>query len=250
VRLGKRLSRSRLALIALSWVFARYIGLVYLTSRWRVQGREDAEALIRAGRPFIVAFWHGRLMMAPRGWRDGAPMHVMISRHRDGEWIARTVRHLGVEAIRGSASKGGASALRGSLRVLERGGYVGITPDGPRGPRMRAQPGIVMLAKLAQVPIVPATYAVSRRRLARSWDRFVIARPFGRGIYLWGAPIMVAEDADDAAMEAARLAVESRLNALTAEADRAVGVTPIEPAETAAESGRTVGPMAAAAEVR
>ena len=228
--LGKRVLRSRLGLASLAWLFARYTGLVYATSRWQTLGREEADALLRAGRPFIAAFWHGRLMMAPQGWRAEPVMHVVVSRHRDGESIARAVRHLGVATIRGSRTRGGAAALRASLRLLREGGYLGITPDGPRGPRMRVQPGIIALARLSGVPILPATYAVSRRRVAGSWDRFVIALPFSRGVYLWGQPIHVAADADEAAMERSRLLLEERLNALTADADRMVGAAPIEPA--------------------
>ncbi len=228
--LGKRLARSRLGLAALARLYASYTGLVFATSRWQTRGREDADAMLRAGTPFIAAFWHNRLMMAPQGWREKATMHVIISRHRDGESIARAVRHLGVAAVRGSRTRGGAAALRTSLRLLEEGGYLGITPDGPRGPRMRAQPGIIALARLSGAPIVPATYAVSRRVVADSWDRFVIALPFSRGVYLWGQPIHVAAGADDAAMERSRLLLEERLNALTDEADRMVGAEPIEPA--------------------
>lgn len=228
--LGKRVMRSRLGLALLAWVFARYTRLVYATSRWQTLGREEADVLIGAGRPFIAAFWHGRLMMAPQGWRAEPAMHVIISRHRDGESIARAVRHLGVRAIRGSRTRGGAAVLRASLRLLREGCYLGITPDGPRGPRMRVQPGIIALARLSGVPIVPATYAVSRRRVAGSWDRFVIALPFSRGVYLWGQAIHVDADADEAAMERSRLLLEERLNALTADADRMVGAAPIEPA--------------------
>lgn len=227
---GKGVLRSRLGLASLAWLFARYTGLVYATSRWQTLGREEADALLGAGRPFIAAFWHGRLMMAPQGWRAEPVMHVVVSRHRDGESIARAVRHLGVATIRGSRTRGGAAALRASLRLLREGGYLGITPDGPRGPRMRVQPGIIALARLSGVPILPATYAVSRRKVAGSWDRFVIALPFSRGVYLWGQPIHVAADADEAAMERSRLLLEERLNALTADADHMVGAAPIEPA--------------------
>ena len=229
--LGKRVARSRIGRAVLVWIYARFVSLVFATTRWRTHGREDADALLREGRPFISAFWHGRLMLAPHGWQADPPIHVMISRHRDGESIARATRHLGVVPVRGSRTRGGAAALRTSLRVLKDGGYLAISPDGPRGPRMRVQPGIIALARLSGAPIVPITFAVSRRSVAKSWDRFVIALPFGRGVYLWGPPLYVAGDADKAALEQARLTLEERLNALTAEADRMVGMEPIEPAK-------------------
>lgn len=236
--LGKRVTRSRLGRAVLVWLYARFASFVFATTRWRIHGREDAEALIGAGQPFICAFWHGRLMLGPHGWPRGTPIHVMISRHRDGENIARATRHLGVVPVRGSRTRGGVAAGRAALRVLKGGGYVAISPDGPRGPRMRVQPGIITLARLSGVPIVPYTYAVSRRAAANSWDRFLIALPFGRGVYLWGPPLHVAADADEIARERARLTLEERLNALTAEADRMVGAEPIEPAGDAAQAGQ------------
>ena len=154
----------------------------------------------------------------------------MISHHRDGEFITRTAARFGVNAVRGSTSRGGAAALRAMLKVLKRGEFVGITPDGPRGPRMRAQMGAIVLAQMAGVPIMPATYAVSRRRVAGSWDRFIIALPFSRGVYLWGEPVSVPRDADADLLEAKRLELENELNRLCDEADRMVGVTPVEPA--------------------
>ena len=246
--LGKRLSRSRFGRTVLVWLYARFTSLVFVTTRWQTLGREDADALFRAGRPFITAFWHGRLMMSPRGWQAEQTVHVIISRHPDGENIARAMRHLGLEAIRGSRTRGGAAALRASLRLLKEGGYVAISPDGPRGPRMRAQLGTIALARLSGAPIVPLTFAVSRRKVARSWDRFVIALPFSRGVFAWGPPLYVAADADESAQEDARLTLEERLNALTAEADRMVGAEPIEPAgDTPRAAAHQAGPAPAAA---
>ena len=245
---GKRVTRSRLGRAVLVWLYARFTSLVFVTTRWQTHGRENADALFRAGRPFITAFWHGRLMMLAHGWQAEPPVHVIISQHPDGESIARATRHLGVVPVRGSSTRGGAAALRASLRLLNDGGYVGITPDGPRGPRMRVQHGTIALARLSGAPIVPFTFAVSRRKVARSWDRFVVAQPFGRGVYAWGPPLYVSADADEAAQEDARLTLEERLNALTAEADRSVGAEPIEPAgEAARASGKQAGPAAAGA---
>jgi len=235
--LGKRVLRSRLGRAALVWLFVSYVRLVFATNRWRTVGREEADALLHAGRPFIFAYWHGRLMLATHGWQAEPTLHMVISRHRDGENIARAARQVGVEAIRGSTARGGSAAIRASLRLLKAGGYLGITPDGPRGPRMRVQPGSIALARLSGAPIVPIAYAVSRRAVANSWDRFVIPLPFGRGVYLWGSPLYVAADADKAALEEARRTLEERLNALTAEADRMVGADPIEPAESVERTG-------------
>ena len=98
---------------------------------------------------------------------------------------------------------------------------------------MRASDGIVRLARVSGVPILPATFGAHRRKVLPSWDRFVIPWPFTRGVLVWGEPITVARDADDAAVERARVQVEDALNALTEEADRLVGQSPIEPAAIA-----------------
>ena len=191
------------------WVIHCYIRFVYLTNRWSVEGAEWPRRLRAEGKPFILAFWHGRLLMIPMAWQRLAPMHMLISAHRDGRIIADAVTYFGVESIAGSTSRGGSAALRTMLKRLKAGDCVGITPDGPRGPAMIASTGIVNLARLARVPIVPITYATSRRRVLATWDRFHLALPFGRGVYLWGEPIEIAADLDDAGLERARRLVET-----------------------------------------
>ncbi|UCH74693.1 MAG: lysophospholipid acyltransferase family protein [Rhodospirillales bacterium] len=209
---------------------ALYIRLVRYTGRWRIEGEDVPESLRVAGKPFIIAFWHGRLMMMPYSWRRADLVHMLISGHRDGRLISQTVKHFAIESVVGSTSRGGAPALRNLIRLMRQGGVVGITPDGPRGPRMRVAEGTVALARLSGAPIVPATFSASRRRVMNSWDRFVLPLPFARGIFLWGDPIDVPRDADDALMEARRLAVESAMNALADRADRLMGQSAIAPA--------------------
>ena len=228
----KRITANSFLQSMLGWIAANYIRFVYITSQWSEEGREHANTLTKNGKPYIAAFWHGRLLMAPTGWKKHVPLSVMISKHRDGELISRTVNHFGVATIRGSTARGGTKALRESLKAIQKGHNVAITPDGPRGPRMRAQIGIILLAKLSGAPIIPATYSVSRRKLLSSWDRFIIALPFSRGIYLWGVPIHVANDASDSALEAARIKLEKSINLLTEEADRRMGVKLVTPART------------------
>ena len=214
----------------LCWLGAQYIRLVRLTGRWDILGAGTAEALWRDGRPFILCFWHGRLLMMPHCWPREKTIHMLISQHRDGQIIARTVGHFGIRTVAGSSSRGGAQALRAMVKALKAGEYVGITPDGPRGPYMRASDGIVSLARLAGVPIVPATFGVRRGKVLNSWDRFLVAWPFGRGVIVWGDAIEVARDADTQALEAARLQVETALNAITERADRLTGRDPVTPA--------------------
>ena len=166
----------------------------------------------------------------PYAWNRSQPIHMLISTHSDGQLIARTIAHFGLSTIDGSTTRGGTAALRGLLNVLKAGECVGVTPDGPRGPRMRASNGVINIARLAGVPIVPASYSVTRRKVLGSWDRFILALPFSRGVMVWGEPIHIDRDADEAVLESARQFVEESVNAVTTEADALCGHLPIDPA--------------------
>jgi hypothetical protein len=229
-RWGRRVLRSaRLRQLSCRLV-ALYIRLVYRTNRWTIGGGEIPRRLRRDGRGFILAFWHGRLLMIPMAWQRLAPMHMLISAHRDGRIIADAVSHFGVGSIAGSSRRGGSAAMRTMLKRLQAGDCVGITPDGPSGPAMCASTGIVNLARLAGAPIVPVAFATSRRRVLQSWDRFHLALPFGRGVFLWGEPIEIVRDLDANGIEQSRLLVETRMNELARDADRQVGHRPATPA--------------------
>lgn len=230
----KQILRAKSVQSALSWVLAHYIRVVHLTSRWPVIGGEHKAALLARGQPFIVCFWHGRILMMPQAWEHILPMHVLISEHRDGRFISRTMDWFDIHTVVGSSSRGATAALREMVRLLRAKNCISITPDGPRGPRMRAAQGVVAAARLAGVPILPLTFSTTRGRNARSWDRFLVAFPFGRGVFIWGAPITVPADADAAALERARREVETALNDMTDQADRMCGRATIAPMPEAA----------------
>ncbi len=235
---GKRLLRSEPVQSALAWLAAQYIRLLFLTTQWTVVCPPETAQCLAHGRPFIACFWHGRMIMMRAALPRGTTMHVLISEHRDGQLISRALADLGVATVSASSRRGGAAALRAMCRLLGRGENIGITPDGPRGPRMRAKAGAIKTAQLSGVPILPVSGAVGRRRILASWDSFCLALPFSRGIIQWGEPIQVPRDSDAAEAERLRLLLEDRLNNLTAEADRRFGQAAITPAaETPAAAG-------------
>jgi lysophospholipid acyltransferase (LPLAT)-like uncharacterized protein len=213
----------------IAWIVASYVTFVYRTSRWQVIGVEPMIERRAAGVPFMSAFWHGRMMLQPFAWDPRYPFHMLISEHRDGLLAADVMRHFGIDVIAGSTSGGGAHASRALLRFLKGGGWIGVTPDGPRGPRMRASLGIIRIAGRARVPIQPVTFSTSRRRILGSWDRFWLAFPFSRGVFIYDALIEVPADADESTLEAKRKQLEDSLNRIGAEADRMVGHSPLEP---------------------
>jgi len=225
----KKLLRSEPGLRLACWLVQLYVRLVYRTGRWMVEGEAFPRTIRGAGEAFILAFWHGRLLMMPMAWQGLAPMHMLISAHVDGRLIAGAVRYFDIDTVHGSSNDGGSAALRAMVRWLKAGDCVGITPDGPDGPAMRASRGIVAVARLAGTPVVPLAYATKARRIMKSWDRFHLPLPFSRGIFIWGEPIKVDHDLDEAGSEACRALIEQRLNALTSEADRRMGHEAVAP---------------------
>jgi len=216
---------------------ALYMWLVYVTTRWEVEGQEFPEALWSRNEAFVLAVWHGRLLMVAPHWPHGKPIAALISKHRDGELIARTVAWHGFGAVRGSTHGGdGAAALHQLVRKLKQGTTMVFTPDGPRGPRMRAGDGIVAAARLSGATIIPFAFGATRRRLLESWDRFLIPLPFGRGIIVWGAPIRIARDATESEVTATRLCIEAAISEMTDRADYRTGHTPVPPEPTAASA--------------
>src|SRR3989441_6244199 len=132
------------------------------TLRLRTLHAERVRAFWESGRGVIIAFWHGRQIMMPLCY-GGSRLSILISEHRDGELIHRIVRWFDFDTIRGSTTRGGARALRQMARLGRAGGDLAVTPDGPRGPRCIAQPGVVELAKLTGLPIIPLTFAASKK---------------------------------------------------------------------------------------
>ncbi|MGE5539853.1 MAG: lysophospholipid acyltransferase family protein [Gemmatimonas sp.] len=220
---------------AVAALIAGYIRLVHATSRWHTVRGDIPERLRTEGKSFIVCFWHGRLLMMNLAWRSDVPFYMLSSPHADGRLTTAVMGHFNIDTVTGSTRKGGTAALRQLARLLRGGACAGITPDGPRGPRMRASMGAIVLARMSGVPLVPATYSATPRKVIGSWDRFILPSPFGRGVFVWGEPIAVPSDGDPASMEAQRLLLEQRMNALADEADRIMGVAPIAPAPAPVE---------------
>jgi lysophospholipid acyltransferase (LPLAT)-like uncharacterized protein len=232
MRLSRRLLKRPWVQACIAWFAAQYIRLVHRSTRWRQEMPPATRSLLEGGEPFIACFWHSRILIMRAAWR-GRPQdcHLLISGHTDGAIIARSVSHLGFPTIVGSSRKRGSQALREIERRIREGTHcVGITPDGPRGPRMRVKPGAVKAAQITGAPIVPISGSARRALFMPSWDRFCVALPFTRGSVLWGEPVTVPRRGDDATLERLRGELEERLNALTRQADEAYGHEPIEPA--------------------
>lgn len=232
MRWATRKDWARALLVRLIPLWVRF---VFRANRRHAPLPSAVQALIDRRVPTIYCFWHGRMLLMPGMLPRGHRVHVLISRHRDGRLIADAINRLKLHSVTGSTSRGARGATLTLMRLLRAGDSICITPDGPRGPRMRARKGAVSLASLSGAPIVPVSYSTTRARFNRSWDRFLIPWPFGRMVVAVGEPIRVPRDTDEPGLEQARRQLEDELNRLTAIADRACGHDPVEPEAMAEE---------------
>jgi 3-deoxy-D-manno-octulosonic-acid transferase len=237
--MAKRLLSSGPVVAFGSAVAAAYIRLVYNTSEVR-RDPPDTDAKLFSEHPQIFAMWHGQFGMLPKIKPDRpADVAVMVARHGDAELMGGVLDRFGMWLIRGAGAgrrrrdRGGAAAFRGALAALQNGTTVAMTADFAPGPARRAGDGIVMLAKLSGRPIVPCAMATSRFIALKSWSAFTVNLPFSKLGIVVGDPVRVPEDADSAALEAARVAVERGLNQATARAYDLVGA--IDPSSPQAQ---------------
>ena len=140
----------------------------------------------------------------------------MISQHGDGRLIARAIRLLGIHSVAGSSTRGGARAALEMIKLVDGGSSIGITPDGPRGPRYECKRGVAALAQQTGLAVQPLTYSVRERWVARSWDGMIIPKPFTKGVVVCGEPIAVAAEMDQ---ETAALKIQESLHEITERAD-------------------------------
>ncbi|MDR1283785.1 MAG: lysophospholipid acyltransferase family protein [Opitutaceae bacterium] len=177
-------------------------------------GPASASLFTRTDRPFSFALWHNRTFIiadqAAR-FRPTRPLHALTSASKDGALMGAFLEMLGIRVIRGSSSNYGREAATALIAALRRGSDIGLTPDGPRGPRYTVKPGTVIVAKNGRSPIVAFGAAFESAWILRSWDGFRIPRPFSR-VHLYGRLISLEEMADTAAAIAALAATLKALN--------------------------------------
>jgi len=225
---------------------AGLMSLVKHTTRWDRRGLEHVEPIWAQGGGVVACAWHARILQMIAGWsltrapKKQAPA-ILISRSREGGLVAKITWMHRVAAVRGSthnpkrdgraARKGGFAAFREMVRHVRGGGCMAITPDGPRGPRMRMSAGAIKVAQASEAPLIGFAWSTRWKIVFNSWDRFILPFPFSRGVMIYTEPMLIPRDATPDALERFRLEFERRLNDATREADAACGGPVIEPAE-------------------
>ena len=220
-------SKQRRALLVFPPVIACTLKVIVRTCRVETRGIPPREEVKAQPERLILAAWHETMGIGVCAHRDRG-YHTLTSHSFDGELAARVVRHFDIWAVRGSSSVGGSRALADLDKVLEYS-TVGVTVDGPRGPRRVAKPGVAILAARTGTPIAPIAFAASRAWRLDSWDRFVIPKPFSRILCVRGDPIPPPPDTSAEAIEATRQRVERELNQLDADVAAELGVSSDDP---------------------
>jgi len=204
-----------------AWLVYFSIRLVAATLRYRLTDRSGFYDHPPAGQA-IYATWHNRLALCFTAYFSHARKHnrtsglaVMVSASKDGAFLAETIQHFGVQPARGSTSRRGTQALRELITWTKRGYDLGITPDGPRGPRYVVQNGVIYLAQLTQLPIIPMSQKLDWKIQAKSWDRFQIPLPFSRCEIFYGKPIHVPREATEGEREELRKKLEQSLKEIS-----------------------------------
>ena len=157
----------RLCVIVIPFVATLLIWFVDLTMRRTIVNSEAYLKLAKNKTGFILAFWHGRLLMMPRICKEYG-MTVLVSKSRDGELIARTIRPFGISSVRGSSTRGWFGGIKELLKAVRKGRNLVITPDGPKGPARIAQTGIIQIARKTGLPIVPVSFSSEKKKLLRA----------------------------------------------------------------------------------
>ena len=203
---------------AMGYTFLRMLSA---TLRMRWEDPEDHLSTIDQS-PVIFALWHNRLILSLPSYRKyflGRHPHrrlvALISASKDGALLSRLMDHHGVESVRGSSSRRGGQALKELVNRTRRGYDVAITPDGPRGPKYEVQEGVVMLAQLTGLPVVPMSAQIHSKKVLGSWDGFQVPLPFARCDIRMGEPIWGDRKGDEVEREVARRQIQERMMGLT-----------------------------------
>lgn len=202
--------RDRFLAIFVSWLAWFLIQFIGRTSRLHVYRSAGFQDRVNRGLPLVYAFWH-RYQMLMLYEKRNSGVFVLVSRSKDGEFVAQTLHRLGFNTARGSSSRGGGSAFIKLMDVVRAGQSVAFTPDGPRGPLRSIQPGVLALAVKMGIPVVPLAWAGTKTKELISWDRFLVPLPFGRYQVVFGEPLTFSENGPGAEeqLRAALSAVES-----------------------------------------
>jgi lysophospholipid acyltransferase (LPLAT)-like uncharacterized protein len=228
-RFWKKVQSFRAVQWLLGLLMAAGIWFAFLTSRHKVRNKKLFREYKK--KPAIFVFWHGRsMMLSAINATYGIKGYAVSSRHRDGRMMAKLQRLFGLKPIYGSTTEGAVSVLRQGLQRLNEGHRIALSPDGPKGPRMRLNNGALYFAKMSGAPIIPVCYSSSKPWFQkRKWDMYLVALPFSKIICEIGEPFFIDRKATEADIAAAHDKLEKIMIEQQQKLDAEFGLPKIEP---------------------
>ena len=207
----KKLLKIKFLHYVLALIAVLYIFLVRLTSKITILNQDIPEPFWNNNKPFILAFWHSQLMMISCVWSKNSRINIIASTHRDGRFGSIIGSFFKLKNIPYS-SKDSKLILKNIYKLVKNNEFIGITPDGPRGPNQKVSEGIVKLASSLQIPILPCGFWSSKNFKLNSWDKFLITLPFSNCYFYWSKPIYIEKKFDEQKMKYYRVLIENELN--------------------------------------
>lgn len=228
-KLLKKITRSEFVTQIISTLIYWYTLLVYKTTSWEIKGRDEFFEHVKKKPTFILVAWHGRALMLPPFCERRITLNALVSQHNDGRLIAGLLHKYGFGTVNGSSNNNAKGAAVGLMHSLNAGMPICIIPDGPRGPRMKLSMSPIYYAQKTGLPIIAMTYSIKNCRIAaKAWDKMMIPLPFSKGIMVMSEPIYIPECGNEET-ENYRLKIETILNQINFNADKAMGLEPVLP---------------------
>lgn len=195
----------------LAFIAFIYIVFVKITSNIKYENIDSPKKYWQNKKPFILAFWHGQLMTFSYTWKINKKLNILASSHSDGRFGASIARYFKLNNIPISSDSNNLS-LRPIFKILNSNNYIAITPDGPRGPKEKVSEGIIKIAKISKVPIIPVGFGSSKNFCLKSWDSFLITLPFSKCRIVWGDSITIPENLEDQEIATYKKIIEEKIN--------------------------------------
>ena len=215
MRILKRFSKTKYGQKSIGFLFYLITKFICFSIRWKCYDEDQKSKIINNKDQYIFCCWHNRLFLGPHLLPRNRIINALQSSHSDGMITSIAFKYLGMNVILGSSMKGGMQAFRKMVKCIKNGESIAITPDGPKGPKETIKEGVVKLAQITGIPIVPLVWSTKKFKIIDSWDNFVIPFPFSKGIYTFGKPIYVDKKISEDNFEILRLEVESEIKRLT-----------------------------------
>jgi len=215
MRILKRFSKTKYGQKSIGFLFYLITKFICFSIRWKCYDEDQKSNVINNKDQYIFCCWHNRLFLGPHLLPRNRIINALQSSHSDGMITSIAFKYLGMNVILGSSMKGGMQAFRKMVKCIKNGESIAITPDGPKGPKETVKEGVIKLAQITGIPIVPLVWSTKKFKIIDSWDNFVIPFPFSKGIYTFGKPIYVDKKISENNFEIVRLEVESEIKRLT-----------------------------------